>query len=364
MSVSLDEQVETEFSCETVGEGREATRRLLQGIVLAGLLLFSGCGSLTGLPGHGGGKRFAVEQELVAAATRATIKKIDLSDIKGRKVNLYLNAIDDTGSGNLVGGRYSLVSQVRGDYIHTPTVTEKSVFPRYDSTTTTQSSSRSTNSSTGSSTGANGDVSTTESSGSTSSSSSNSSTTSTLLNTPEKTTSSQKGHGGEVQIGVEYKGLGAYRNSEELSTNDMQYLNGLLQTYLFLQGVKIVPPSEAEVDVYVIVDVFGTVRSRIEWFIANNEILRAKTALEVMAVDHRTGELLMPPQSASVEAEYNEQYLLWAGPIMITKYLKKASPLLTDFTDLETVEEASYAEQSGPIPYPFRHQVEKMGRDD
>jgi len=333
--------------------------------MLTGLLFLSGCGSLTGLPGHGGGKRFAVEQELVGAATRATIKKIDLTAIRGRRVNLYINAIDDSGSGNLIGGRYSLVSQVRGDYIHTPTVTKKSVFPRYDSTTATQSSTNSTNSSTGTSTDAGGTVSKTESSGSTLSASSNSSTTSTLLNTPEKTTSSQEGYGGEVQVGLEYKGLGAYQNSEEISSSDIQYLNGLLQTYLFLRGVKIVPPSEAEVDVYVIVDVFGTVRSRIEWFIANNEVLRAKAAIEVMAVDHRTGELLMPPQSASVEAEYNEQYLLWAGPVMITKYLKKSSPLLTDYTDLETVEDGdAYPEQNGPIPYPFRHQVEKMGRDD
>ena len=61
------------------------------------LLLLSGCGSLTGIPGHGGGKRFAIEQELVAAATRAAIKEIDVSTIRGKKVNLYVNAIGDTG---------------------------------------------------------------------------------------------------------------------------------------------------------------------------------------------------------------------------------------------------------------------------
>ena len=34
-------------------------------------LLLTGCGTLTGIPSHGGGKRFAVEQELVAASSRA-----------------------------------------------------------------------------------------------------------------------------------------------------------------------------------------------------------------------------------------------------------------------------------------------------
>ena len=107
------------------------------------LLFLSGCGSLTGIPAHGGGKRFAVEQELVAAATRATVKKIDLTTIRGKKVNLFVNAIGDTGTGNMFGGRYSLVSQLRGDYIQTPAVTEKSVYPRYTDNINRQLSSQS-----------------------------------------------------------------------------------------------------------------------------------------------------------------------------------------------------------------------------
>ena len=49
-------------------------------------LLLTGCGTLTGIPSHGGGKRFAVEQELVAASSRAAVKEMDLSALKGRKV--------------------------------------------------------------------------------------------------------------------------------------------------------------------------------------------------------------------------------------------------------------------------------------
>ncbi|RQK04601.1 adhesin, partial [Neisseria meningitidis] len=33
-------------------------------------LVLTACGTLTGIPAHGGGKRFAVEQELVAASSR------------------------------------------------------------------------------------------------------------------------------------------------------------------------------------------------------------------------------------------------------------------------------------------------------
>ena len=330
------------------------------------LLLLSGCGSLTGLPGHGGGKRFAIEQELVAATTRATIKKIDLSTIRGKKVNLYINAIGDTGSGNLIGGRFSLVSQLRGDYIHTPQVVEESVFPRY---TTTASTSESTDSSSGSSGQTTQDSpasTTTSSSSQTSTSSTSSSTvTDTLLNSPERKTSQQKGSGSEMQLGVEYKGLGAYQNSEEISSNDLQYLSGLIQTYFFLRGVNVVPPSEAEVDVYITVDVFGTIRTRVDWFLANNEILRAKTALEVMAIDHHTGALVMEPQSAYSEAEYNEQYVLWVGPVSIKKRLKRAGPLLSDFTDLsDEKDDLSLPVQDGEIAMPFRYEIEKWGEDD
>ena len=106
------------------------SKRCLQCIIAIPLLFLGGCGALTGLPGHGGGKRFAVEQELVAAATRGAIKQIDLTAIRGKKVNLFVNAIGDTGSGNIIGGRYSVVSQLRGDYIQAPPTIETSTYPR------------------------------------------------------------------------------------------------------------------------------------------------------------------------------------------------------------------------------------------
>lgn len=351
-------------------------------LLLGTLILLSGCGTLTGLPGHGGGKRFAVEQELVAAATRGAIKQIDLNTIKGRKVNLFVNAIGDTGTGNLVGGRFSVVSQLRGDYIQSPVTSEKSVYPRYtstssnSSTTNTSSDGSSTNNSTSSgentsttgTTTTNGNNFTNTTSGGSSNNTSTSttsgqSTTDTLLPSPESKETKQTGAGGLIQTGVEYKGLGAYTNSTEITSNDLQYLSGLLQTYLYLKGVNVVPPSEAEVDVYITVDVFGTVRTRVDWFLANNEILRAKTSIEVLAIDHLSGQAVMAPQTAGAEAEYNEQFILWAGPITIRKTLKKAEPLLSDFTGLteQDVKASSTkpdAEQSEPIPYPFRQEVE------
>lgn len=378
------------------------------------LLALSGCGALTGLPGHGGGKRFAVEQELVAAATRSAIKQIDLYPLRGKKVNLYVNAIGDTGTGQIIGGRFSLISQLRGDYAQSPVTTERSTFPHYRTTTSSQNATRTdgstttessgtqngtssstaseagqsqsntstlappattptTSSTTGSSqtntttNGNNSATSTAESIQSTSSNSTSSgySTTDSVLAMPETKKTQQKGSGGVAQLGVEYKGIGAYQNSMEITADDLKYLSALIQTYLFLQGVYIVPPSEAEIDVYVTVDVFGTIRTRVDWYLANNEILRAKTSLEIMAVEHLSGKLVMQPRVAAAEAEYNEQYILWAGPISIRKTLNRSEPLMSDFTDIiEGTLREPVTEKKEPIPYPFRHEIEKMGKKE
>jgi hypothetical protein len=365
---------------------------IFQAVLLGAALLLSGCGALTGIPGHGGGKRFAVEQELVAASARGALKQIDLSKLKGKKVNLFVNAIGDTGAGNLSGGKFSVISQLRGDYVQTPPTTEKTGYQPFksttnsnsstkgsssssssgsdDSTTDTTSDSTSSSSNSSSSTSSNSSSKTSGSNSSNTNGSSSSSTTGwseTESYLPTSKTSQQKGAGGVAQLGLEYKGLGEYHNSETLfGSSDLQYFSALLHTYLFLKGVYVVPPSEAEIDIYITVDVFGTMRSRVEWFLANNEILVARTALEIMAVEHVSGRLVMPPQAVGAEAEYNEQYLLWVGPFSATKYMKKAEPLLCDFTDLqdEKAGQMKPTDQDEPIQYPFRHTVKKLLDDE
>lgn len=316
--------------------------------VLFCVLQLSGCAALTGIPGHGGGKRFAIEQELVAAATRTAIRQIDLGAIRGRKVNIYVNAMGDTGAGNLTGGRFSIVSQLHGYYQQQPQVKETYIYPRYESSSTTTSSSSST----------------TENSGGLSSGSSTrthgtqTTTSSSLLASPSEKRAVTRGGAAQAQLGLQYEGLGAYHNSEEFNTEDLQFLTAIVQTYLFLEGVQVVAPSEAEVDVYITVDVFGTVYTRVDWFVANNEILRARTGLEVFAVETESGALLMSPQQAVADAEYNEQYILWAGPVRIRKSVQKGEPLLADFRDAGAGREGVFgAERVLRVPVPFQHEL-------
>ena len=67
-------------------------------VVLCLSMALIGCGTFTGIPSHGGGKRFAVEQELVAATARSVIKDIDLSQLKGKKTALLEELLCQTVS--------------------------------------------------------------------------------------------------------------------------------------------------------------------------------------------------------------------------------------------------------------------------
>lgn len=113
---------------------------MLQKLLPLTLILFlTACGTLTGIPSHGGGKRFAVEQELVTASARAAAKNMDLHNLQGRRVALYISTMGDQGSGTITGGRYSIDALIRGEYINTPDSTTRYTYPTYTTTATTES---------------------------------------------------------------------------------------------------------------------------------------------------------------------------------------------------------------------------------
>lgn len=278
-------------------------------------LLLSACGTFTGIPSHGGGKRFAIEQELIAATARAVAKDIDVTPLVGRRAAMFVVVMGDQGSGNLAGGRYSIEAAIRGQYSNLPSVVTSNRFPTVPSTATTTTGQI---------------VSTT--------------TTTSVLDAPSrsKVTTDDVGFGAEA--GVRYQGLSAYRAEAFINPNDVQFLSAVLQEVFTLRGVILVPPATAEVDIFVTVDVFGTVRSRVDWHVANQERLLAKTALEVMAIERGTGNIILKPTVSAFEAEYIEQYYLWAGPVSTVKEVRRADPLLVDFRSLDIPSAVSRAQ--------------------
>lgn len=111
---------------------------------------------------------------------------------------------------------------------------------------------------------------------------------------------------------------------------------GLVRSYLLLNNIFPTTPNdkEAQVLLYVTVDIFGTVRSRFDAYLYNNETVKAETALEMTAYD-RTGKVIMRPRSANSEAKYAEHYLLWAGPVVTRETVDKGQGLLVDFADVD-----------------------------
>ncbi len=90
--------------------------------------VLSACGTLTGIPSHGGGKRFATEQRLVSASIRSALKDIDLSALTGKKVAIIFDLIHDEGGGSIDGGRLSLTGALSRGLLMSPMTTTASAF--------------------------------------------------------------------------------------------------------------------------------------------------------------------------------------------------------------------------------------------
>ncbi len=85
--------------------GTRAGRWLKALALLLAAALLAGCGTVTPLPAHGGGKRFAIEQALVSAAAKRVIADLPMAQLRDRKVMLETSVINDEGGASVQGGR-------------------------------------------------------------------------------------------------------------------------------------------------------------------------------------------------------------------------------------------------------------------
>jgi hypothetical protein len=145
--------------------------------------------------------------------------------------------------------------------------------------------------------------------------------------------------------------LGEYQNFP-VPKSDASLLMGLVRNYLMLKGVVPTTPNDPNADVllYVTVDIFGTVRSRFDALLYNNETVKAETGLEIMAFD-RTGQLILAPQSSNREARYREHYVLWTGPVTSHEQVYPGQGLLVDFSQVR------------PNPNPATPVVQRIERE-
>ena len=197
-------------------------QKLLPLTLSISLLSLTACGTITGIPAHGGGKRFAVEQELISASSRAAVKNLQIDSLKGKKVAVFVSMIGDQGSGVMTGGRYSIDALIRGEYQNLPKSITNYTYPTYDTTAKTDTD---------------GLTGTTQST--------------SVLNAPSVAQSQSTRHNKQANIGLNINGLGDYKN-ETLIQNpqDGAFFSRLIQTVLFLKGIQIVPSEYADVDFF------------------------------------------------------------------------------------------------------------------
>ena len=267
----------------------------------------SACGTITGLPSHGGGKRFAIEQELIASSARKAVKSMDLSALEGRKVALYISVIGDQGSGNFTGGRYSITNLIRGEYQNLPNSITEYSYPEYTTVAETNTDGLS------------------------------GTTVSNIHSNRYKVGSpvaARDQEGKNIRAGVEISGGNSEYKNETLIQNpqDSVFLSRLIQTVLFLRGIEVIPNEAADAFLFVNVGdldttVFGTIRNNGELFFF---WIRPRAS---RAID-RNSRILIKPEVNSFAARYKENYILWTGPLSKNKSIEEADKLLVDFSDI------------------------------
>ena len=174
----------------------------------------------------------------------------------------------------------------------------------------------------------------------------------TISPSPSTTTTQTEGKREEKAYSLSYQGLGSYQNIS-VPKSDAGLLMGLVRNYLLFNGVMPTVPTDpqAEILVYVTVDVFGTVRSRFDSVAYNNEMVRAETSFEISAFD-RSGKMVMRPKVSNREARFIEHYLFWAGPMLTQEKVSQGKGLLVDFTDVDG-SKATYPTNEMEVNYPL-----------
>jgi hypothetical protein len=155
-----------------------------------------------------------------------------------------------------------------------------------------------------------------------------------LSNQPTNVQVNNSGYKTEGNVGLAYKGLGEYHNFN-VPKSDASLLMGLVRSYLLLNGITPTTPTDQTADIllYVTVDIFGIIRQRSDFYVYNEENVKAETSFEVSAYD-RKGKLIMNPTTANREARYKERYIAWAGPFATEETLHEGKGLMVDFSDL------------------------------
>ncbi len=243
-------------------------------IFAAGLLvcLVSGCSSFRGLPSHGGGKRFDEEQRVVASAVRRAAGRMDLSELRGLRVRVILVSIPTSGAGNVNwGGLQSVgLSGKLGESI-TRVVKESAVGAGPETTVTTKDDS------------------------------------------------------GLLGISASYRPNSGYQIQRVATEGDVAYLRAAIVMNAHHYGIEITE-SKVDAELFVLVDVLGTNRSRNDYLLWQKETLAASCEISYYARDLKRGNIHFRCRRSSAVASYNETRIFGLGNNYISRTIQNISP--------------------------------------
>lgn len=237
------------------------------------LALLQGCGSFIPMPSHGGGKRFAIEQQLISAVAKRAISDLPVEDLRGLKGYVNIAVIFDEGGGLVNGGRLS-TSEI---------ISASTRAARYylggdaiDSLTRNKSAELSFNAS---------------------------------------------------------KAITNYVKDISFNSSDGRHFTNLASSFLLRNNVIKDPNPEtdgsADFIMEITVDTLGTIWKRTDWGIVNSDSLTAVVSYEYMIIPLKDEfKKISKVGSISYEAKYQDNYIFWMGPTKSETLIYKS-----DFND-------------------------------
>lgn len=239
-------------------------------LLLCTILLGSGC-AYRGIPSHGGGMRFDVEQQLLSSSIKGTLSGFHWEKLAGKTVNLKIAAVGSEGSAIFVPGGWSsrLDAVGGGDF----SATRNDMIDDFETT---------------------------------------------------------ENYRGTAEVGVNWNSRSTYVPGEFANKRDYDYLTACILTKLRAVKAKIAnrPGEKIDVDLYVLVDIMGTHRYRKEYLLWASEVLEANCQMNVVGYDPETHNVLLRNRTLTSGAKYADITLLTIGPTFhVKKHTRGIEPL-------------------------------------
>ena len=230
-------------------------------IVFLPIILCTACGVFRGIPSHGGGKRFDEEQRVVSSSIRHAVAKMDINELQGKRVKIVVSSVAHDGGATVywpgpqdVGiSGYPFDEHVYDNYRR---LYKEGVDAGDDSRWVASFRDE---------------------------------------NTFDPATN----------LNARYRPYMTFSPHRVSSDPDIKYLSATLDMSVRHNGITLAD-KDSELILFVLVDVLGTNRSRLDTILYSSDELKASCELTYYAQDRKSGKLIFYARRASAAASYSE----------------------------------------------------------